>query len=237
MATTDIEPDASDVGVDSSSFLMSAVPQAMALLAFGLLGFFSLRAAHAAELLPTFISTYIEDDALGILLMQGAGFIAFLILCFAQYALSLGEGASIRAGRASMPLFFRAVGHSDGWIAALDGRVAAPSGEALETVLGQHEDARLALLRILLAAFPTAGFIGTVLGIMQAIAPLDILAGEGVSQAEMSAGMSEVIDGLELAFSTTLVGLVLLLVGSFILGLVALALRASHTRASLKWQD
>ncbi|WP_299612498.1 MotA/TolQ/ExbB proton channel family protein [uncultured Tateyamaria sp.] len=236
MVTTEIEPDVSDVGVDSANFLMSTKPQALALLAFGILSFFSLRAAHAAELLPTFISTYIEDDALGILLMQGAGFIAFLILCFAQYVLSLGEEASLRAERAAMPLLFRAAGHSDGWIAALDGRVVAPPGEALETVLGQHEDARLALLRILLAAFPTAGFIGTVLGIMQAIAPLGVLAGEGVSQAEMSAGMSEVIDGLELAFSTTLVGLVLLLAGSFILGLVALAMRASHTRTSLKWR-
>ncbi|SLN75258.1 MotA/TolQ/ExbB proton channel family protein [Roseisalinus antarcticus] len=224
------------LGDEPAGFLMSPLPQTLALVAFGLLGFFSLRAADSAGLLPTFISAYIEDDAVGILLMQGAGFVAFLILCSAQYALSLSEEASLRAGRAVMPIFFRAAGHSDGWIAALDNRVAAPSGEALETVLGQHEDARLAFLRILLAAFPTAGFIGTVLGIMQAIAPLDILAGEGVSQAEMSAGMSEVVDGLELAFSTTLVGLVLLLAGSFILGLVALSMRASHTRASLKWR-
>jgi hypothetical protein len=76
---------------------------------------------------------------------------------------------------------------------------------AIDTLLAQRNQARLSWLRYGLWVLPVSGFIGTVVGVKQAIEPLDTL---GAQEArDLSGIIREVVIGLRLAFDTTLVGL------------------------------
>lgn len=217
----------------------SPVPQGVALVLLTALGAYAVVTLDGAGLLPRWLSILVSgagEDGAGaprwIVVLQLGGFVAFLVLCAAQAAVAATERAIVRGGAsARQPQLFRAAGLPASWSHILATGAPGLPRPDLEVVLGQHEEARLSLLRITLAAFPTSGFIGTVLGIRQAIGPLRGLVDEGASADDFATSLGGVIGGLELAFDTTLVGLVLLLVGSFVLGAVTLLVRASHAAA------
>src|SRR5207247_4444274 len=72
-------------------------------------------------------------------------------------------------------------------------------------VMGQ--EGSYALLRFITWAIPILGFLGTVLGITQAI--------KGVTPEVLEKSLSSVTDGLALAFDTTALGLALTMVTMF----------------------
>lgn len=77
--------------------------------------------------------------------------------------------------------------------------------ERLLELLGQRQQQALAPLAFAIWVLPMLGFIGTVIGISQAIGGLSQGA-EGVAAG--GAGLEDVLGGLAFAFDTTLVGLV-----------------------------
>ncbi|QIK37072.1 MotA/TolQ/ExbB proton channel family protein [Caldichromatium japonicum] len=119
----------------------------------------------------------------------------------------------------------------DGWLAFLSGREGdqaeeaflmslphqrlrypnAESGTSLQEIeqllgmLGQRQQQALAPLAFAIWVLPMLGFIGTVIGISQAIGGLSQGA-EGMAAG--GAGLKSVLGGLAFAFDTTLVGLV-----------------------------
>jgi hypothetical protein len=222
----------------AGTFLVSTGPQALALVVFALLAAASIWTAHESQWLPPLLSEFLSNDDIGIILAQLSGFVAFVLLCGAQIAVSVCERKTLLEKRTVGAWYLRAAGLGADWAKELSATEQLRlTGNEAEIVLGQHENARLSLLRILLGAFPAAGFIGTVLGIRLAIQPLDALAKAGGSQAEISSALGDVVSGLELAFDTTLVGLILLLFGSFILGAVSVLMHSVHAKVLVKWQD
>jgi len=70
-----------------------------------------------------------------------------------------------------------------------------------------------ALLKVFLWAIPILGFIGTVLGLSDAVGSLSM--GDNADPAALKASISNLTGGLGIAFDTTLLGLVLSLIMSF----------------------
>lgn len=105
---------------------------------------------------------------------------------------------------------------------------ASDLGAWIDLLLSQHKQARLSWLRYGAWLLPISGFIGTVLGIREAIIPLKDVVGNGDPQA-MTGALSDVLKGLQLAFDTTLVGLVSSVPIVVILSLLALSLTRLHT--------
>ncbi|KUF12451.1 MotA/TolQ/ExbB proton channel family protein [Pseudoponticoccus marisrubri] len=219
-----------------AGLLVAWGPQAVALGVLGALGALLLRSLQAAGQLPDGLIGMLENQGGWVIVAQLGGFIAFLVLIVAQLAAVRIERAAMDGRGASGAQLLHALGLPEGWVRHLADGPRALDRDRLELVLGQHEEARLTLLRLLLVAFPTTGFIGTVLGIRTAIAPLDILAGaEGAGAGAVSGALVGVVSGLETAFDTTLVGLLMLLVGSFLLGALSMALRGMHAELLQRW--
>lgn len=173
------------------------------------------------------LSDMIDTDDTGIISMQIAGFFAFLALALFQVLASAAERKGVSAQPVSFANFlFIPAGLPKQWMTRW--QEIKPSLEKSDIVLGQHNDGRMALLRFMVAAFPTSGFIGTVLGIRKAIAPLDDLVSNSSNMGNISSGLGDVVSGLEIAFNTTLVGLVFFLASSLVAVLVSTYLRRVH---------
>lgn len=83
------------------------------------------------------------------------------------------------------------------------------------------EGPRRRFFRILISALPLLGFLGTVLGIMTALAGLpDLLLGDRGSSSDLGQALSGSFSGIALAFETTLLGLVGSLIATIGLALV-----------------
>lgn len=173
------------------------------------------------------LSEMLATDDTGIILIQIAAFFAFLGLAALQLGVSFGENSLFCEGQT--PLFrhlFLPGGVPSDWSDKWK-KVSADLATT-DIVLGQHFESRMTLLRFLVAAFPTSGFIGTVIGIRKAIAPLDDLVESSTNMGGISSGLGDVVSGLEIAFDTTLVGLVFFLLSSLISVLVATHMRRVH---------
>ena len=101
-------------------------------------------------------------------------------------------------------------------------------GVWLELLFIQHKQARLALLKYGAWLLPISGFIGTVIGIRQAIAPLDEISAVGAQSDSIASALGEVVNGLELAFDTTLVGLLASVPVVLLIWLLGLSLERLH---------
>lgn len=101
-----------------------------------------------------------------------------------------------------------ATGLSSSYLSVLGDSRGGKGSEAMAELLEQHRTARISWLLYGSWVLPISGFIGTVLGIRKAIQPLDEFGDAGVEPQALSAALEEVVSGLELAFDTTLVGLV-----------------------------
>lgn len=96
----------------------------------------------------------------------------------------------------------------DRWLALLPHGLASPRlGTHLHTVLAQHHQQCLAPLQFSIWVMPMLGFIGTVVGIIQAIGGLEA----ALDRSGGEAGLATVLGGLSFAFDTTLLGLVLVI--------------------------
>ncbi len=174
------------------------------------------------------LADMLATDDTGIIALQIAAFFAFLALAAIQAMAAFAERAMVAGQQGAARLFFIPAGLPMGW--PQKWHRLQPELDRADVVLGQHSDSRMALIRFLVAAFPTSGFIGTVLGIRKAIAPLDDLVASSSNMGNISSGLGDVVSGLEIAFNTTLVGLVFFLAGSLVAVLLATYLRRVHAQ-------
>ncbi|MGQ9660674.1 MAG: MotA/TolQ/ExbB proton channel family protein [Thermochromatium sp.] len=110
-----------------------------------------------------------------------------------------------------MPSALQPHGHED----------AIPLGESVLLIRGQQHQHNFAPLGFAIWVLPMLGFIGTVLGITQAIGGL---ADSVAVTAAAGDGLGSVLGGLQFAFDTTFVGLVLVI--PLMLALLVLRVRA-----------
>lgn len=87
-------------------------------------------------------------------------------------------------------------------------KVAALDGSDWSELYKARASVRLAFIQYVTWTLPLLGFIGTVIGISDAIGNLDRLLGDSNGAADLEKAIQEVIVGLDFAFDTTLVGLV-----------------------------
>lgn len=215
---------------------------APAILALVLLAVMYATVVYVTDLvtLSGVLGTVLTDDPPFMIQIQLAGFGVFLLLLLGEFlvlhqerCLTVAPSDVKRNTKSDVKRntnWVQLLGISERWLGAIqNGVVSRASRGGAEILLSQHFSARTAVLRVLLAAFPTTGFIGTVLGIREAIAPLDELIQQGAGSTAISGTLGDVVGGLELAFDTTLIGLIMLLAGSLLTMVFTSALRSFHT--------
>lgn len=118
-----------------------------------------------------------------------------------------------------------------GWYGRAQSETAlAQLSEHLAQWRGQQHQHNLAPLLFTVWVLPLLGFIGTVIGISQAIGGLEtVIAAAGVPG---SSGLAEVLSGLSFAFDTTFMGLILVIPTM----LYTLPLRAKAEQLDLSYQ-
>ncbi len=219
-------------GLENSLSVSSQAQVFSGLILFALF-YISVLALESARLFPGFISELLATDTTFIIRAQLAGFAVFLVLVGSELV-AVHREVRLFVGPTSVEWIdqhiFAIVGLPGRWSSVLKNpKEFFAKRDVLEIILAQHVSARVSLMQVLLAAFPTSGFIGTVVGIKRAISPLDELTGSGAEQAAISSALTDVVGGLELAFNTTLVGLVMLVFGSFLLAMLSRSITRFHT--------
>jgi hypothetical protein len=193
--------------------------------------------------LPDWIGRYLGNGYCRFML---GVFIACALYALLQF-LGLQQERAPLLGRDAMNAAPAKPSRRADWIAFLTGRESAaatlprlpgrvppdPGSQAdwlsladhLLLLRGQQHEHNFAPIGFVIWVLPMLGFIGTVLGITQAIAGLadtTLVAGADVGDSNAGGGLGSVLGGLAFAFDTTLVGLVL----TIPLMLTLLALRA-----------
>jgi len=195
----------------------------------------SLNAPEALAAWPEPVARYLGNDLCVLLMVI---FLALIVYAALQGIAAGLDRASVRAGLSSAgqaprrPVLYglrcRLSGYDTRWPNDLALASAAPrpsTGAPSPDALDHEEQMRLAAMVYGVWVLPLIGFIGTVIGITEAIGGLDGLM---ASQNDPSASMGTVLAGLRFAFDTTLLGLIAVI--PVMAGLMALRgyLRTTH---------
>ena len=128
-------------------------------------------------------------------------------------------------------LFGVRAGHADEItrISQLPPEKRDPLVQALSWRFDQEERARRFWAQFVTWLLPISGFIGTVIGISEAISNLELLSGGVGNGGTLASRIGDVLAGLQFAFDTTLAGLVLLVPMMLFMLAVGLSVSSTHS--------
>ena len=170
----------------------------------------------------------LTGDVTGIIKAQLAFTVAILFYATVQARAAVAERRALHGHSLQGSAAARLAGLPAGWLRPEVIALLRQRAVWREELLHQHYECRMLLVRYAAFGLPISGFIGTVIGIKQAVSPLDELIATGRAGELFVEGLSTVVAGIEIAFDTTLSGLALALIATLTQLISGHVLRSCH---------